>query len=492
MDGLEQTGLAGNGDTLMTAADSEITTVFEGTRPKAAGDLRDLESWGIAPIGESGRYGGAARVFWPWYSGNMELSAVFLGTIAVSLGLGVGLGAAATIIGIVLGAVAVAYLGTWGPQTGTGQVPLARVPFGKTILVPGVIQWLSAVAWVAIGCYFGAGAAQLFFHVPFLLGAAIVLAVIGFISARGYEWVMQAEKWGAVLMTVMFAVLTVRIFAGHHVTLPHDTVHGGALAGAFVLMVAIALSGSFSWASYGSDYSRYLEPRSSKPGIFWWTMAGMTVSYGWLAVVGLAGASVLGDQTVAGVKNVIGGGAAVGYVTLALIMLAEVTASSMNAYSGSLAAQSLNIRLRRPMVAIAGVVLAFLLIWWMYSGDLIARFTNLLLFTGYWLSPFVAIVLIDWYYNKRRYTPGFLETAMAWRNMRPRWGALIAFTAGFGAMVPFMNTSLWTGPAATALDGADLAYYVGFIVTAVLYYLLRRYGEPAAAAAPVLAKATEA
>ena len=116
--------------------DSEITTVFEGGRPQRAGDLRDLEVWGIAPIPENGRYGGAGRVFFPWFTGNMELSAVFLGTVAVAFGLGFGLGALALGIGIVLGAIPVAILCTWGPRTGTGQLPLARVPFGRSIVVP--------------------------------------------------------------------------------------------------------------------------------------------------------------------------------------------------------------------------------------------------------------------------------------------------------------------------------------------------------------------
>jgi NCS1 family nucleobase:cation symporter-1 len=49
----------------------------------------------------------------------------------------------------------------------------------------------------------------------------------------------------------------------------------------------------------------------------------------------------------------------------------------------------------------------------------------------------------------------------------------VAFVLGLGAMVPFMNTSIVVGPVAKALQGADLAFYVGFIVTGVLYYALR-------------------
>jgi NCS1 family nucleobase:cation symporter-1 len=62
-------------------------------------------------------------------------------------------------------------------------------------------------------------------------------------------------------------------------------------------------------------------------------------------------------------------------------------------------------------------------------------------------------------------------------------------------MVPFMNTSIIVGPAATALDGADLSFYVGFIVTGILYDVLRRWAPSpvaARAAVPVVGVAGEA
>ena len=39
----------------------------------------------------------------------------------------------------------------------------------------------------------------------------------------------------------------------------------------------------------------------------------------------------------------------------------------------------------------------------------------------------------------------------------------------YAAAVPFMNTSLFTGPVAAAWHGADVAYFVNFLVAAVLY-----------------------
>ena len=39
----------------------------------------------------------------------------------------------------------------------------------------------------------------------------------------------------------------------------------------------------------------------------------------------------------------------------------------------------------------------------------------------------------------------------------------------YAAAVPFMNTSLFTGPVAEAWHGADIAYFVNFLVAALLY-----------------------
>ena len=211
-------------------------------------------------------------MFTVWFAPNMELSGVFAGTLAAAVGLGFRFGLVAIIAGTVIGSVPVAILCTWGPRTGTGQVPLARLPFGKAIILPGTVQWLSSIAWDALVGLFGGEAAQLLLGVPFWAGVAIVLALEGLVSIYGYEFVHRLQSWGSAILIVLFAVLTARIFQ-HHVVLPHDTVHGGALIGAFALMVAIAVSQGISWATYASDYSRYLRPSSSRAAIFWLTRA---------------------------------------------------------------------------------------------------------------------------------------------------------------------------------------------------------------------------
>jgi NCS1 family nucleobase:cation symporter-1 len=459
---------------------SEGTAVFHGNRPRHDGDMV-LETHGMAPIPEEQRYGASWRNFTVWFAPNMELSGVFTGTLAFTLGLGFWPGFIAIVIGVMLGALPVALLATWGPKTGMGQLPLARLPFGKTIALPAAVQWLSSVAWDALVGLFGAQAAQLLFHIPFWVGVVIVLALEGLIGFLGYEFIHQLEKWGSVILAVLFVVLSVKILQQGNI--PTDnTVNGGAAVGAFILMTTIALSGSFSWASYAADYSRYQRKDTPPRPIFLWTLGGLAVSYIWMYSIGLAGAKVLVDQTAGGVQTLVGGGA-VGILALLAVMFGAVTGNAMNDYSGSLAIQSAGVKIRRNWTAALGTVLAFGLILWLNSGNLSSKFTNVLLFTAYWLSPFLAIILIDWYRRGSTVSRENLVRLVNFKNLSTGWPALVAFVVGFLTMVPFMNTSqVGWHPVADALQGADISYYVGFVVTAVVYSALRRIDRQQVAA----------
>lgn len=471
------------------AAVTDELSVYEGIRPTHTGD-RVLESHGMAPIPQDARYGGLQRMFTVWFTPNMELSGVFTGTLAVTLGLGFRLGLAAIVVGTLIGSLPVAVLCTWGPRTGMAQLPLARLPFGRSVVVPGAVQWLSCIAWDALVGLFGGQAVHLLFHVPFWVGAAIVLVAEGAISVYGYEFVHRLQSVGAVVLIILFVVLSVRIFQ-HKVALPHDTVHGAALVGVTVLMTTIALSNAISWVPYASDYSRYLRPTASRAGIFGLTMAGLLASYVWMEGLGLAGASLLSTQTAAGVRTLMGGGV-LGVLALIAIAFGAITSNSMNDYSGSLAFQALGVRVKRPLTAAVVAVVAFAAILWMNAGDTSGKFQNVLLFVGYWISPFFAIVMIDWAREHERYTPSLLRSVVVFRRLGSGWPALVAFVTGFGAMVAFMNNSIVVGPAARVLHGADLAFYVGFVVTGAAYYTLlrlsnRRSGigsQPLAAATP--------
>jgi NCS1 family nucleobase:cation symporter-1 len=466
----------------MTAM-SELS-VFDGNRPTRPGDLT-LETAGMVPIPEDARYGANRRNFTVWFAPNMELSGVFTGTLAATLGLGLGLGLAAIVIGVVLGALPVAALSLWGPRTGMAQLPLARLPFGKSITLPALVQWLSAVALDGLVGLFGGEAAQILLHVPFAVGVLVVLALEGLIGFLGYEFVHRLQAWGAWILAALFALLTYKVIERGHFPV-HGTVHGGAAVGTFILMVAIAFSGGFSWATYAADYSRYMATDTPRRPLFWFTFAGLAGSFLWVYTIGLLGARSLGEQTAAGVQALMGGGV-LGSLALVAVSFGAVTSNAMNDYSGSLAAQAGGVRIKRHISAAFGTLIAFFLILWLHTGDLSAKFQNVLLFTAYWIAPFLAVVVIDWYERKGGVNRQTLVHMLRWQNLASGWPALLALVVGFGAMVPFMDTGLVVGPVADALDGADISFAVGFVVAAAVYYPLRKR-----AAQPSVPTASEA
>jgi NCS1 family nucleobase:cation symporter-1 len=57
---------------------------------------------------------------------------------------------------------------------------------------------------------------------------------------------------------------------------------------------------------------------------------------------------------------------------------------------------------------------------------------------------------------------------------RVNWSTLIIYLVGVGVQIPFVNTTLYEGPVAKSLNGADISWIVGLAVTIPLYYFVAR------------------
>ena len=437
---------------------------YTGRMPTHSGDMA-VETHGIAPVPAANRYGTARRLFTVWFAPQVNMTVVFTGTLAVVLGLGFWLGLAAMVIGTVLGSLAVGYLSTWGPRTGAAQLPNARMAFGGGVAVVAVIQWLSSIAWDGLVGLFGGEALAGLTGMPFWLAVLLVLATQGAIGVFGYEVIHRVQAVMTVVLVITFAALAVKLLAGHQL-LSAPTATGADLAGAFVMEVTIALSLAISWASYASDYSRYLPVHTPRAAVFGYTFVGLAGAYIAVQAIGIAAAGVLTDQTTEGVRTLMGGGT-LGALALLAIVLGSVASNAMNDYSGSLALQTAGVKVRRPVSAAAVAVIAFALIMWLHGGDLAARFQSVLLFVSYWIPAFVAIVVIDW--RCRNAGRDVVNPAEESTPRSDAVAALVSFAAAFAAAIPFMHTDLIVGPVAERLHGADLAYFVNFLVAAVLY-----------------------
>ena len=447
--------------------------------PTREGDL-SVESHGMEPIPANARYGSVNRIFTVWFTPNLVPAAFFIGTLVTLdfLKLGFVTSILAVVVGNLVGAYFVALLSTMGPKLGLAQMPAARLPFGKSIVVPGLLNWVSTIGWDGINSVFGAVALTLLTGMPFIAGLIIIVLCQAALGIFGYEAIHTFEKWGAIVLGAMFVVLTI-VILGKADTSFTDGFTGADQIGAFIGMVAIVASFVLAWALYASDYSRYLAEDTSTSKVFWYTLGGLALAAGWLEILGVLVATnpaAAGGESSDTIFALLGGkGAIVASLAMVAIFIGTIAVNAMNDYTGSLSLQAAGLRVKRIISAAIVAVLgfAFTLVL-QYNGEFSANFFNFLLFISYWISPFVGVVLADWWLRGRR---ADANSVVNYGNLPSGTLGLAALVIGFVAGIPFEASSLgysWGGPfnwvTANYLHGADLAYYVGGAVAFLIYW----------------------
>ena len=108
------------------------------------------------------------------------------------------------------------------------------------------------------------------------------------------------------------------------------------------------------------------------------------------------------------------------------------------------------------------------------SSHFLAHFSALLSLLLYLFTPWTAINLVDFYLVRKGHYS--VREIFNPRGMygRWQWRGLLAYGAGFAAMVPFFSTDQYTGPAARAFGGVDVSMLVGLPVAAGIYLLACR------------------
>ena len=445
--------------------------------PTHEGDFT-VEAHGMEPIPETARYGSVSRVFTVWFTPNLVPAAFFIGTLVTLdfLKLGFVTSLLAIIVGNVVGSYFVALLSTMGPKLGLAQMPAARLPFGKSIVVPGLLNWLSTIGWDGINSVFGAIAITILIPaLPFWGALLIIIGVQALLGIVGYEAIHTFEKWMAVVLAVMFVVLTISI-VGQADTSLADGFEGADQFGAFIAYVAIVASFVLAWSLYASDYSRYLPPSADTRKVFWYTLGGMAIASGWLEILGLlvAGKAVGGESSDT-INTILGPGSLVAALAMIAIAIGTIAVNAMNDYTGSLSLQAAGLKIPRVYSAAAVAVLGFLFtLYLQYNGDFAGGFINFILFISYWISPFVGVVLADWWLRGRK---ADASSIVDFARLPSGMVALVALVVGFAVGIPFQNSTLGYdlgGPfnyvTANYLHGADLAYYVGGAVAFLIYW----------------------
>jgi len=404
------------------------------------------------------------RVFWSHFSPNISPSGWIVGIFLIDAGLDFWPALIAIILGNLIGCLAPAFAAVMGPGSGYTQIGTSRYSFGMAgMRMPAILTWAGSVGWDAVN-NIPASAAFLTLvlpiglHVPFWAALLVLCAAQGYASVRGHHVVQALQKYLGYALVVTFGITGVAtiVRAGAVVTPPHQF-----SLSTFVLGVALVASYNLSWAPYASDYTRYLPRTTSKWRIFLLGFAGLSASAFVIEFLGILTASHFKDTTALGVIQGIAQLAGpFGPITLIAFIIASITSNSVGLNTGAYSLISAGIRLPRNVSAALTTTVAFVLAL-IGVGRFSSLYESYLLLLGYWIAPWIAIVIVDWLLRRgdEQLDPG------EWRH-----GATIFVAVAAATIVLFSSTDIYTGPVTRWLGGVDIGYFVGFFAAALLYF----------------------
>jgi nucleobase:cation symporter-1, NCS1 family len=447
-----------------------------------------IEARSIDWVPETERHGRIWHQAPLWFLGNFQYFSIPIGFVGPSLGLSLGWTILAGILGILTGTVFMAFHAAQGPTLGLPQMIQSRAQFGyRGVIVPLFATLFTYLAFnVADQVLLAQGLNGAFGWNEDLVAIVCALGA-GLLAIYGHDWVHRIFR---VLLFISFPLMTIVtlgvIFgaAGGHA--PKNP--GGFVLAAFMAQFSAAAAYNITYAPYVSDYSRYLPRSTTNRSIIASVFFGASASAIWLIALGAWLAVSLGaDDGLVGLmtagNNVIDG---LGDLAAFFSAAALAATMGMNAYGGALtvltavdSVRPINPTRRLRVITILGLAVLWFVIAKSISASAVSTvFTSLTLML-YLLVPWTATNLVDFFFVRRGHYA--ITDLFTFDGIYGAWGrrGLIAYGVGFLLEIPFMvlpDLGGWsyTGFMAEALDGVDIAWIVGLIVSGGVYWFLTR------------------
>jgi NCS1 nucleoside transporter family len=430
-----------------------------------------VEPGGAEMVPPRDRHGSPVQLLWTWLSPNLEFATVFLGVLAIQVGLTFGQAVAAIVLGSGLGALSHGVLSARGPAFGVPQMVLSRIAFGwrGNILPAGLNAVVAGIGWFAVNSVSGAFALNSLTDLP--TGLCLLVVVVAQISIAffGHNLVQAFEKYALPFLGLVFIAAVISTFA----QADFGAAEGGGGLGSFLIIVGATFGYAAGWNPYAADYTRYLPETVSKvrTGVF--AGLGVFISCVVLQIAGAASMTIAGgssDNPTTAFTDHLGG--FLGGLTLLAIALGAVSANAINIYSGALSFTALGFKLplkaARAITALGFGVIGLVLAWFGLD-DAGHSYENFLLVISYWIGPFLGVYFADWVLRRGHRVDGFLFDPK--HNPFAGW---VAMAVGIVVSVAlFSNESFYVGVVPKAVpEIGDITFFVGGLVAAGVYAVL--------------------
>jgi NCS1 family nucleobase:cation symporter-1 len=445
-------------------------------------DRRAIEQRSIDHIPDVERHGSPRSLLFVWFAANTSITAVVTGALFVVLGNTVLWALPAIVAGNVVGGFFTSLHSAQGPRLGVPQMIQSRAQFGYYgAILPLLLALTIFLGFYATGLVLGGQALADLLHLTPSAGAVVFALMSTVLAIFGYRHIHWFSHVAAVLSAIVFIALLIKCLTGPGMgQLLGDSTFAAA---PFVLGISLAASWQLTFGPYTADYSRYLPSDTPKSATFGWTFAGSVVG-GSIAMTLGAFAAAIGGEAFS--TNQVGFladlGGAFGAVVLLAVICGKLTGNTLSSYGGYMSVATIvtsltgksGIRPGQRAVYVCLISAAALGIALAASDDFLTTFTNFLLFLLYFMTPWSAVNLVDYYWVRHeRYDVEALFDSDG-RYGRFNAGALAAYSLGVLTQIPFVNSPLYVGPVAKWLGGAEIAWLVGLVVAGGLYFACSR------------------
>lgn len=447
-----------------------------------------IEQHGLDPIPASERHGAPQALLWTWLGGAYNYVALAAGALPILFGLSLWHALLAVVIGNVLGAIVFGLCAMHGPRTGTATIVNTRAALGhKGNLPAAALSFFAVSGWVAVNTVFataavvqllGAAGITVSPVAKGVLVAAVMLAQM-VIAVYGYAMVMAMERVVAIMVGTVLTGLLIWVLPQvqwAHAAAPEMA--ASTTLGTWLLALGALFSGPLSWSNYASDYSRYLPDGTSSKQVALYSGLGMGIANVLGCFIGALLATLVDmNDPLGNVPQILPTWYAV--LFLVAVLVGAVANNVLNLYTAGLGLLALHVRAPRWVaVVLIGVIAMVLTYIAIFLYDFMALYAQFLLLSLCFLSPWVAILLVDYFLRRGRYDVDGLHTwgsGRYWFRNGVNWPALGIYALGIVVSLAFSNPTLWTNPiAVNYLGGADISLFVGFVLTGSLYYLVER------------------
>ncbi|MCD2462239.1 purine-cytosine permease family protein [Streptomyces sp. NPDC056374] len=456
------------------------------------GERLSVETRTIEVIPDAERHGTPRSQFTLWFGANMQITAIVDGALAVVFGADALWAIPALLIGNVLGGIVMALHSAQGPRLGVPQMISSRAQFGvHGAVLPLLLVILMYLGFAATGSVLAGQALSEMLHIDNTnVGILAFGALTAVVAVTGYRLIHIAGRVATVVGVLGLGYLLVRLFTQYDVGAHVGT--KGFETATFLLAVGLGAGWQLTFGPYVADYSRYLPRATSTRATFWSTFAGSVIGSQWAMTLGaltaaVAGKTFLSDQV--GFLGDLAGPAVLAVLVYLVIVVGKLTVNCLNAYGGFMSilttVTAFDGRSRISAAARAAYIVGFtavsMVIALAASDDFLDNFKNFVLLILMVFTPWSAINLVDYYLVSRERVdiPALYDPA----GRYGRWNvtALTCYAVGVAVQIPFLATKLYTGAITKRLDGADISWIVGLVVTAALYWLwVRRTADPPA------------